>query len=118
VLPSNEPEVRYYLSEDGRSLFAEWFEALDSAARVRVATAIERLEAGNISGLKSVGGGILELRIFFGPGYRVYLGREKADLIIVLAGGTKQRQQKDIKAARLLWQKYKRRTWSRKALHR
>jgi putative component of toxin-antitoxin plasmid stabilization module/DNA-binding phage protein len=71
-------EVRYYISEDGRSPFSEWFESLDSAARVRVATAIERLEAGNISGLKSVGAGVAELRIFFGPGYRVLGARGSA----------------------------------------
>jgi putative addiction module killer protein len=118
VLPSNVPEVRYYLSEDGRSPFIEWFESLDSAARVRVATAIERLAAGNISGLKAVGEGVVELRIFFGPGYRVYLGREGAHLIIVLAGGTKQRQQKDIESARLLWEKYKKRARSKNAPHR
>jgi putative addiction module killer protein len=79
---------------------------------------IERLEAGNISGLKSVGASVAELRIFFGPGYRVYLGREGAHWIIVLAGGTKQRQQKDIESARFLWKKYKERAASKDAQHR
>ena len=67
------------------------------------------METGNLSNVKGVGGGVLECRIHFGPGYRVYLGRDGDTLIILLGGGDKRRQQKDIEDAQDLWQEYKRR---------
>jgi len=102
-------EVRYYLSEDGRSPFEEWFSSVDSAPRAKVAAAISRLEQGNTSNVKSVGEGVLEYRINFGPGYRVYFGRDGATLVILLTGGTKKRQQRDIAMAAALWAAYKKR---------
>lgn len=62
---------------------------------------------GNLSNVKTVGGGVLECKIDFGPGYRVYFGRQGIRLVILLAGGTKQRQQEDIAQAKRLWQAYK-----------
>ena len=109
MLPSTVLEVRYYLSEDGRSPFEEWFSSVDSAARAKVAAAIARLEQGNISNVKSVGEGLLEYRINFGPGYRVYFGRDRATLGILLTGGTKKRQPRDIATAAGLWAAYKKR---------
>jgi putative addiction module killer protein len=103
-------EVRYYLSEEGRSPFEEWFSCLDSGARAKVAIAIGRLEQGNISNVKSVGEGVLEYRINFGPGYRVYFGRDGAALVILLIGGTKKRQQQNIVTAAALWADCKKRT--------
>ena len=96
-----------YETEDGRSPFQKWFDALDSIAAAKVYVALTRLEAGNTSNLKSVGEGVLEQRIDFGPGYRVYLGRDGDRLIILLAGGTKQRQQRDIADAIARWRDYK-----------
>jgi len=64
---------------------------------------------GNLSNVKGVGGGVLEYRIDWGPGDRVYLGRDGARLVILLAGGTKRRQQRDIAAAQEMWADYKRR---------
>ena len=72
-------------------------------------TALVRMESGNLTNSKSVGAGVLECRIDFGPGYRIYFGRDGDDLIILLGGGTKTRQQKDINMAQDLWQEYKRR---------
>ena len=66
------------------------------------------MEQGNVSNVKSVGEGVLEYRINFGPGYRVYFGRDGNTLMILLTGGTKKRQQRDIDAARGYWQDYKR----------
>jgi putative addiction module killer protein len=63
---------------------------------------------GNFSAAKGVGGGIFELRYDFGPGYRVYFGKDGERLVILLGGGTKKRQQNDIEAAQELWQEYKR----------
>ena len=67
------------------------------------------MEHGNFSNVKGVGAGVLECRIDFGPGYRVYFGKEGDVMIILLGGGTKKRQQRDIAAARRLWQEYRRR---------
>jgi putative addiction module killer protein len=71
--------------------------------------ALIRLEQGNLSNAKSVGGGVLEYRIDFGPGYRLYFGRDGQVLIIMLAGGQKRRQQRDIDAAIAFWEDYRRR---------
>jgi putative addiction module killer protein len=100
-------ELRYYLSETGDSPFAEWFGSLDPEARARVATALARIEQGNLSNVKSVGRGVLEYRIDFGPGYRVYLGRDGDMLLILLTGGTKKRQPRDIQTAAELWKAYR-----------
>jgi len=100
-------EVRYYIAPEGGEPFAAWFGELDSVARARVTRAIARLEQGNFSNVKSVGEGVLEYRIDFGPGYRVYFGRDGEALVILLTGGTKKRQQRDIGAAHGYWQTYK-----------
>ena len=71
--------------------------------------ALARLEQGNLSNLKPVGEGVLEYRIDWGPGYRVYLGRDGDALVILLTGGTKKRQQRDIVAAKVHWADYRRR---------
>ena len=71
--------------------------------------AIARLEQGNLSNVKGVGEGVLEYRINFGPGYRVYFGRDGETLVILLTGGTKKRQQRDIQTAIGLWADYRRR---------
>jgi putative addiction module killer protein len=102
-------EVREYLDVFGRSPFAKWFSELNAEAAAKVAVAIARMEQGNLSGVKSVGEGVLEYRIDFGPGYRVYFGRDGDTLVILLAGGTKSRQQQDIETSRTRWVDYKRR---------
>ena len=102
-------EVREYVDERGISPFGRWFNDLDAAAATKVRTAVARMEAGNLSNVRGVGGSVLEYRINFGPGYRVYFGRDGDTLIILLAGGTKRRQQDDIEDARTLWEEYKRR---------
>jgi putative addiction module killer protein len=101
-------EVRYYVGGNGRSPFADWFPDLDSVTRAKVTTAIARIEQGNLSKVKSIGAGVLEYKIDFGPGYRVYFGRDGEVLVILLTGGTKKRQQRDIAAAAVYWRDYKR----------
>ncbi len=102
-------EVREYVDERGVSPFGRWFDSLDALAAVKVRTSLARMEAGNLSNVRGVGGGVLEYRIHFGPGYRVYFGRDGDTLIVLLAGGTKRRQQGDIEEARDRWGEYKRR---------
>lgn len=106
--------VREYLEEDGSSPFADWFAALDATAAAKVTVALARIEQGKLSNVKGVGAGVLEYRLDFGPGYRVYFGRDGDVLVILLAGGTKKRQQRDIEAAQARWADYKRRKrWTR-----
>jgi len=83
-------ELRYYLTESGKSPFERWFSELDAQAAAKVSVALARLEQGNLSNVKSVGEGVLEYRIKWGPGYRVYFGRDGDLLIILLTGGAKQ----------------------------
>jgi putative addiction module killer protein len=109
MLPVNIEEVRYYAETTGRSPFEEWFQDLSDEAAAKVTVALKRMELGNLSNTKSVGEGVFEYRIDFGPGYRVYFGRDGVYLVILLGGGTKKRQQQDIEAARTRWRDYKRR---------
>ena len=102
-------EIREYVDTKGRSPYARWFSRLSAQAAAKTATAVVRMEWENLSNVKSVGAGVRECRIDFGPGYRVYFGKDGDALIILLGGGTKKRQQQDIETARILWQEYKRR---------
>ena len=102
-------DLRYYVGSDGESPFERWFTALDAAAAAKVAVALARLEQGNLSNVKGVGAGVLEYRIDWGPGYRVYFGRDGDVLVILLTGGTKRRQQRDIADAQAWWADYRRR---------
>ncbi|MDF1848281.1 MAG: type II toxin-antitoxin system RelE/ParE family toxin [Parvibaculaceae bacterium] len=101
--------VETYLDVKGNSPFTEWYDGLDSQAAAKVSVAITRIELGNLSNLKSLGGGLFEHRMHFGPGYRIYLGKDGAAFVILLGGGTKRRQQKDIEAAKDRWREYKQR---------
>lgn len=103
------PDGYIAASEDGTSPFADWFIGLDSTAAAKVTIALARIEQGNLSSAKGVGKGVLECRLDFGPGYRVYFGRDGEVLVIVLAGGTKKRQQRDIEIAQGRWADYKQR---------
>jgi len=93
--------------ERGRSPFGAWFEALDAAAAAKINTALTRLEIGNTSNVRGVGAGVFELKVDFGPGYRVYFGKDGSEIVILLGGGTKKRQDRDINTARARWQDYK-----------
>ena len=101
--------VLEYLDRAGSSPFAAWFRSLDAAAAAKVTTALRRLELGNLSNVKGVGGGVFEYRIDFGPGYRVYFGKDGDAVVILLGGGTKKRQDRDIATAHDRWADYKKR---------
>ncbi len=101
--------LRYYIAADGGRPFVEWFDSLEANAAAKVTAALTRMSEGNLSHVKSVGDGTLEYRINYGPGYRLYFGRDGDTLIILLAGGTKRRQQRDIEQAISLWADYRRR---------
>lgn len=97
-----EFEIREY-TENNRAYFSEWLEGLDRVVRARVRTRIDRVARGNMGDTKSVGDGVFELRLDFGPGYRVYFGREGHEVIILLLGGNKDSQARDIQRAKELW---------------
>ena len=99
--------VEEYVREDGACPFRDWFDGLDPQAAAKVATAVVRLELGNTSNVKWIGGGLGEYRIDWGPGYRLYLARDGDELIILFVGGTKKRQQADIDRAGELLAEYK-----------
>jgi putative addiction module killer protein len=101
--------VQEYLDEGGKSPFAHWFEGLDAVAAAKVAVSLYRLEQGNFSKIEGVGNGVYECKINFGPGYRVYFGKDGEKIVILLGGGSKKRQSADISAALERWQDYKRR---------
>ena len=99
-------EIREYI-ESSCSPFADWFDSLDAVTAARVDKYIRRLEVGNFGAAKALNEGIFELRLNFGPGYRVYYGRDGKTIIILLGGGSKRRQSTDITAAIERWKRYK-----------
>ena len=94
-------------TRDGKSQFERWFNSLDTVPAAKITVALYRLETGNFSNVKPVGKGVMEYRIDFGPGYRIYFGREGNTLVILLGGGTKRTQRRDIIKAQESWQQYK-----------
>jgi putative addiction module killer protein len=94
-------------AEGGKSPFGEWFDGLDAVTAARIDRYIRRLEAGNFGAAKPLRDGVSELRMDFGPGYRVYFGRDGKTLVILLGGGDKRRQSANIAAAVERWRRYK-----------
>ena len=93
----------------GHNHYREWVSGLDASVRARVDKSVLRMGNGLLSDIKPEGEGVSALRLDFVPGYRVYFGQDGDALVILLAGGTKRRQEKDILRARALWVEYKRR---------
>ena len=98
--------VREFVTADGRIPFREWLSTLDVAIRARIQVRILRFEAGNLGDHKSVGNGVWEARMPFGSGYRLYFGREGNRIIVLLVGGDKASQNKDVKLAQRYWDEY------------
>lgn len=107
----NEQEVRVYAGSDGREPFAQWLRGLsDGSTRNRIRQRIARVRLGNFGDARSVGKGVHELRIQFGPGYRVYFGRDGDVVVILLCGGDKSTQTRDIERAYDYWRDYRSRS--------
>ena len=109
MLPLIVLQIIEFVNIAGISPFARWRERLEPTVRARVTLAVYRLETGNFSAAKGVGAGVFELRLDFGPRYRVYFGKDGEHLVVLLGGGTKKKQQTDIETAQGLWLEYKRR---------
>jgi len=100
--------IAYYLTETGAKPFKEWLDSLkDITARQKVRIRLDRVRLGNLGKNRSVGEGVYELKIDYGPGYRVYYAIEKKRQILLLMGGDKSSQGKDIAMARKYWQNHK-----------
>ncbi|MCY4174750.1 MAG: type II toxin-antitoxin system RelE/ParE family toxin [Acidimicrobiaceae bacterium] len=106
-------EIRPYTDGRDRQPFEDWLGELDEIASRRIYAALWRIRHGNFSNVKGLGGGLLEYRLHFGPGYRIYFGRDGQELVILLAGGIKDRQHRDIRQARAMWRDYKNRKRSK-----
>ncbi len=109
-MEAQEKTVLTYVKENGSVPFNDWLESLrNKKARAKIRARINRIRLGNLGDCKSVGEGVSELRINFGSGYRVYFAQQGNTIVILLCGGNKSSQNKDIKQAKLYWQDYKRR---------
>jgi putative addiction module killer protein len=101
--------VLEYLDASGRSPFRRWFDRLDATAAARIGAYLYRLEQGNFSRVEGVGGGVFELKVDFGPGYRIYFAKDGEKVVVLLGGSAKKDQNAAIKAALEAWPDYKRR---------
>lgn len=101
--------VREYVDDANRNEYRKWFDGLDVMAAAKVAVALERMALGHQSSIAPVGEGVSEYKIDWGPGYRIYFGKDGGHLVILLGGGSKKRQDEDIEAAKAAWREYKRR---------
>ena len=96
-------KIVFYKTTSGHCPFSEWFISLETETKERINQRLERLSHGNFGDYKNLGNEIFELRFHFGPGYRVYFGKENNKIIILLNGGNKDKQSQDIKKAKIFY---------------
>ena len=100
-------ELLSYVTEEGRCPFEDWLSKLrDVTGRVLIRKRLNRVRLGNLGSTRSVGEGVLELKIDFGPGYRVYFGEDGPTIVVLLIGGDKSSQERDILKAKKYWKDY------------
>jgi putative addiction module killer protein len=99
--------IREHLTPQGKNPFREWLKTLDMGVQARIQARVLRFENGNLGDHKNVRGGVWEARLDFGPGYRLYFGKDGAAVILLLAGGDKASQSKDIVAAKHYWKDFR-----------
>jgi putative addiction module killer protein len=101
-------EIQRYVTTDGRIPFDEWFDSLSNAnAKVKIDARLKRVSLGNLGDYKSLGEGVCELKIDYGPGYRVYFGQIGTTVVLLLCGGDKNKQKSDVQTAKEYWQDYR-----------
>ena len=101
-------ELQIYRTPNGRALFIDWLKSLrDLKTQTRIQARLDRLETGNLGDCRSVGVGVFELRFQFGPGYRIYFGEVDQTIVLLLCGGDKSSQVRDIEQAKAYWREYK-----------
>ena len=100
-------QILEYVAQDGSCPFSDWFDSLDAVPAARVNVYLERVINGNVSSVAPIGAGLSEIKLDFGPGYRIYFGKEGDYLLILLGGSSKKGQQKAIDRAKVMWQEHK-----------
>lgn len=101
-------EIEVYELPNGQAPFTEWFTSIqDTKTQTRIRGRLDRLEKGNFGDYESVGSGIFELRLHFGPGYRIYFGEVDRTIVLLLCGGDKSTQTRDIQRAKTYWLEHK-----------
>lgn len=109
-MESQPREIINYFTADGRSPYEEWLDSLrDTRGRDKIDTRLRRIRLGNLGDYRAVGEGVYELRIDYGPGYRVYFGQVGTTIVLLLCGGDKSTQGQDIRKAQEYWRDYGRR---------
>ncbi|MEZ4753556.1 MAG: type II toxin-antitoxin system RelE/ParE family toxin [Bdellovibrionota bacterium] len=103
-----EYQIEFLVLENGHCPFQDWIDNLDAKIQRRIDGRIRRIALGNFGDCKNTGKGVLELRLHFGPGYRLYFSKLEDTYVFLLAGGTKKTQKEDIRRAQSMWEKYKR----------
>lgn len=98
--------VSEYVTADGKNPFRDWLDVLDVQTRARIQARILRCSTGNLGDHRTVGSGVREARVMFGPGYRIYFGKDGASLLVLLVGGDKTSQSRDIRRAQRFWKDY------------
>jgi putative addiction module killer protein len=102
-------KILIYSTDSGKEPFSDWEESLDKKTRAIIQNRLDRVRLGNLGDAKALknGDGVWELRIDFGPGYRVYFGKEGSTIVVLLAGGNKQTQDRDIVKSKQYWLQYR-----------
>ncbi len=109
-MDAEERRVEYYETADGKQPFRDWFNSLrDRRAQAKIQIRIDRVSLGNLGYCRSVGQGVMKLKVDYGSGYRVYFGQFGDKLVILLSGGDKSSQNRDIRASHEYWRDYRRR---------
>jgi putative addiction module killer protein len=99
--------IEILVNEQGKAPFEEWFTSFrDPKTRQRILTRLDRVREGNFGDYKQVGNGVFELRLMFGAGYRIYFGRTGDTIVVLICGGDKSTQARDIEEAISLWERY------------
>ncbi|CAC5345551.1 hypothetical protein PA905_36430 [Planktothrix agardhii CCAP 1459/11A] len=107
IMESQPREIQRYVTPEGKVPFAEWLDSLrDRKARLKIQTKLRRIHLGNWGDYRSLGEGVYEFKINYGPGYRIYFGQVGLTLILLLCGGDKSTQQQDIEKAKEYWRNY------------
>lgn len=106
-MPTEPYRIAYYTDEHGNKPFREWLQGLrDHMAAVRIRARLTRVRAGNFGSVRNVGEGVVELKIDHGPGYRVYYAIDAGTVVLLLCGGDKRTQQRDIESAQRFWKNH------------
>ncbi len=108
-MPEVQPkEIQRYTTSDNRVPFDEWFDSLkDVNTQAKIISRLNRITDGNLGDYRSVGEGVCELKINYGPGYRIYFGQIGMTIVILICGGDKSTQDRDIRQAKEYWTDYR-----------